>query len=64
MVKITEVDVLRKRIALSMKTDLALPASPKFKKPGRKDIKQIQMSKEEPETDIANKLAALRNKFS
>lgn len=64
MVKITEVDVLRKRIALSMKTDLALPASPKFKKPGRKDIKQIQMSKEEPETDIANKLAALMNKFS
>jgi uncharacterized protein len=64
MVKITEVDVLRKRIALSMKTDEPLPASPKFKKPGSKEIKQIQMSKEEHETDIANKLAALMNKFS
>lgn len=64
MVKITEVDVLRKRIALSMKTDLPLQTAPKFKKAERKEIKQIKKPKEEPETDIAIKLVALRNKFS
>lgn len=66
MVRITEVDVLRKRIALSMKSENkpesklksapkpAIISSPKIPKP------------KEPvhETDIAIKLAALKNKFS
>ena len=64
MVKITEVDVLRKRIALSMKTEVPFQTAPKFQKPEKKEIKQIQKPKEEPVTDIAIKLAALRNKFS
>lgn len=61
MVKVTEVDVQRKRIALSMKTDEPARNPPKAKKP---DNRQVKAPKPGPETDIALKLAALRNKFS
>jgi len=66
MVRVTEVDVNRKRIALSMKSENRPETRPKpnpkpasaiiIKKPREKEIA--------PETDIAIKLAALKNKFS
>jgi len=63
-VTVTEVDVNRKRIALSMKTDEPRPtshaAAPKkvYQQPAR------PVKKPEPvETDMAIKLAELRNKF-
>ncbi|MEJ7693306.1 Tex family protein [Daejeonella sp.] len=61
-VKVTEVDIPRKRIALTMKIEEAAPAKPKFKKPERVEVRSVPKPK--PETDIAIKLAALRNKFS
>ncbi|MGV3684872.1 MAG: Tex family protein [Daejeonella sp.] len=63
-VKVTEIDVARKRIALTMKTDEAGPVKPKQKKPERMEKRPIQKLREEPETDIAIKLAALKSKFS
>lgn len=63
-VKVTEIDVPRKRIALTMKTDEPAQAAPKFKKQEVKIKRPVQQLKEEPETDIAIKLAALKNKFS
>ncbi|WP_411272948.1 Tex family protein [Daejeonella sp.] len=65
-VKVTEIDVARKRIALSMKTDEPALAKPKFKKPERIETRQVQnpKAKSEPDTDIASKLAALKNKFT
>ena len=63
-VKVTEVDVTRKRIALTMKTEETAQAKPTFKKPERGETRQVQKRKAEPETDIALKLEALKNKFS
>lgn len=63
-VKVTEVDAARKRIALTMKTEEASPVKPKFKKPERNESQRVQKPKAEPETDIALKLEALKNKFS
>ena len=63
-VKVTEVDVARKRIALTMKTEETAQAKPTFKKPERGETRQVQKRKAEPETDIALKLEALKNKFS
>jgi uncharacterized protein len=53
MVTVTEVDVARKRISLSMKGE-AKPQTKKSAKPKRQ---------REPETDMAAKLAALKDKF-
>lgn len=53
MVTVTEVDVARKRISLSMKGE-AKPQPKKSQKPKRN---------REPETDMAAKLAALKGKF-
>lgn len=53
MVTVTEVDVARKRISLSMKGE-AKPQTKKSAKPKRQ---------REPETDMAAKLAALKGKF-
>ncbi len=65
-VKVTEIDVARKRIALTMKTDETPASKPKpaFIKPERREARPVPRPKSEPETDIAIKLAALRNKFS
>lgn len=63
-VKVTEVDIARKRIALSMKTDEPAPAKQNFRKPERNESRPVQKPKAAPETDIALKLAALKNKFS
>lgn len=68
-VTVTEVDVARKRISLSMKTD-----EPKKENRPAAPVKQSQQSKPhynnqpkrkeaEPETDMAVKLAALKNMF-
>lgn len=64
MVKVTEVDVRRKRIALSMKTEESVPAAPKFKKPEPKQVGKDHPVKDKPEPDIAFKLAALKSRFS
>jgi uncharacterized protein len=65
-VKVTEVDVARKRIALTMKTEEAPPPGPKFKKPEKAEMRPAPKPKarQKPETDIEIKLAALKNKFS
>ena len=63
-VKVTEVDVTRKRIALSMKTEETAQVKPMFRKAERGETRQVQKRKAEPETDIALKLEALKNKFS
>lgn len=63
-VKVTEVDVLRKRIALSMKTDELIMSSPKVKKKVGIPIKATKKSEANQETDIATKLAALKKRFS
>ncbi|NEU06832.1 RNA-binding transcriptional accessory protein [Flavihumibacter sp. R14] len=57
-VTVTEVDILRKRIALSMKSEQS-ELKPKVKPDFRKEVK-----KNVPETDLQSKLAALKNKFS
>lgn len=64
-VTVTEVDVNRKRIALSMKTDEPRTApQPQAKKPYQQPAKPPFNKKPEPvETDMATKLAELRNKF-
>ncbi|WP_207420787.1 Tex family protein [Desertivirga brevis] len=60
-VTVTEVDVNRKRISLSMKRDEEKPAS----RPKQGDRRnQQQKGKAAPETDMASKLAALKSKFS
>jgi uncharacterized protein len=62
-VTVTEVDVNRKRISLSMKTDEPkVNNTPQPKKADRQPAKQVK--KAEPvETDMAIKLAALKNMF-
>jgi len=56
-VTVTEVDVQRKRIALSMKT------APAEKKAAKVPALRKETHKAEPESDMQSKLAALRNKF-
>lgn len=58
-VTVTEVDVNRKRIALSMKKEESRPKENK----ARRDVPS-QNRKPEPEVDIKDKLAALRAKFT
>ena len=64
-VTVTEVDVARKRIALSMKVDEPkASAVPQPKKPYQQPQRPVQVKKPEPiETDMAIKLAELRNRF-
>lgn len=66
MVRVTEVDVNRKRIALSMKSENKPEPRPKPNpKPAQVNIVKKPREKQQvPETDIAIKLAALKNKFS
>jgi protein Tex len=65
MVKITEVDIARKRIALSMKMDEKQEQTPKpLVLQPKPHVNKVDYKKEEPETDIAIKLAALKNRFS
>ncbi len=70
MVRITEVDVNRKRIALSMKSENKPEPRPKQNHnlaPKQSTVNDVQKPREKeaaPETDIAIKLAALKNKFS
>lgn len=60
-VTVTEVDVTRKRIALTMKKDEPQSTKGDFKKkPEAPRVKQQQ----KPEMDMKDMLAALRNKFS
>ena len=65
MVKVTEVDINRKRIALSMKTDEKQEARPRpvVQQP-KVQVNKVEYKNEKPETDIALKLAALKNRFS
>lgn len=58
MVTVTEVDVNRKRISLSMKS--AEPSENRTKKASQPQAKPQQR---EPEMDMQSKLAALKNKF-
>jgi len=64
-VQVTVVDVARKRIALSMKVDEPkASAVPQPKKPYQQPQRPVQVKKPEPiETDMAIKLAELRNRF-
>jgi uncharacterized protein len=70
MVRITEVDMHRKRIALSMKSENKPEPRPKQNynpAPKQTTVNDVQKPREReaaPETDIAIKLAALKNKFS
>ena len=70
MVRVTEVDVNRKRIALSMKSEKKPEPRPKQNyNPTPKQstvnfVKKPSEKEAEPKTDIAIKLAALKNKFS
>lgn len=64
MVRVTEVDVQRKRIALSMKSEGKPEQRPKPSPPVNKPAAKVQKAPAPPETDIAIKLAALKNKFS
>lgn len=62
-VTVTEVDINRKRIALSMKTDEPR-SNPQPKKVFQQPAKPVLVKKAEPvETDMAVKLAELRNRF-
>jgi uncharacterized protein len=66
-VTVTEVDVARKRISLSMKTDEPKkenrPATPKPQQLKPSYNNQPKRKEAEPETDMAVKLAALKNMF-
>ncbi len=75
MVKVTEVDVARKRIALTMKTEerpaprprpveQARPQATKPQAPAPKPILRAnKVESDEPQSDLAIKLAALKGKF-
>ncbi|NCD69311.1 Tex family protein [Mucilaginibacter agri] len=58
MVTVTEVDVNRKRISLSMKS-----AEPSENRPKKASQPQAKPQQREPEMDMQSKLAALKNKF-
>lgn len=66
-VTVTDVDINRKRIALSMKENEPKPAErerrPEERKPFVNKPTPNKRVEREPETDIAIKLAALKNKF-
>jgi uncharacterized protein len=66
-VTVTEVDVARKRISLSMKTDEPKKenrsAAPKPQQSKQNHNHQLKRKGAEPETDMAVKLAALKNMF-
>lgn len=66
IVRVTEVDVNRKRIALSMKSEGKPQPAPKQKQnPSSVNSNKMPQTKAAvAETDIAIKLAALKNKFS
>jgi uncharacterized protein len=70
MVRVTEVDVNRKRIALTMKSENKPEPRPKQNynpAPKQSTVNYVKKPREKeaaPETDIAIKLAALKNKFS
>ncbi len=62
-VRITEVDVNRKRISLSMKDEeKSNSAKPQARRSDNRNT-ATQKARPEPETDMALKLAALKNKF-
>ena len=71
LVTVTDIDVNRKRISLSMKDNEAKPEpgkpaqrKPELAKPQQKPAQQYQHKRhDEPETDMAIKLAALKGKF-
>lgn len=68
-VTVTEVDANRKRISLSMKetekreTNNNQNNRPKENRPANKPFNQRPQQRQEPETDMAIKLAALKGKF-
>jgi uncharacterized protein len=68
-VTVTEIDVARKRIALSMKTGAVAPSSPKptganiTAKPLESKSKPVHKQHEEPLNDLQAKLLALQGKF-
>jgi uncharacterized protein len=66
-VTVTEVDVNRKRISLSMKTEEPKkenrPIVPKAHQPAKPSYNPPKKKESEPETDMAVKLAALKNMF-
>ncbi|MCO5935523.1 RNA-binding transcriptional accessory protein [Mucilaginibacter sp. RB4R14] len=65
-VTVTEVDVSRKRIALSMKENVkgqAPAPMPQASKPVQKSFIPKPKAEPEPEMDLMSKLAALKNKF-
>jgi protein Tex len=74
MVKVTEVDIARKRIALTMKTEerpaprprpveqQAKPQEPKPAAP-KPQPRRVEADNDEPQSDLAIKLAALKGKF-
>jgi len=66
MVRVTEVDAARKRIALSMKSENKPEPRPKSvpKQVISNNSNKPKFRESVPETDIAIKLAALKNKFS
>lgn len=66
MVRVTEVDVARKRIALSMKSDEKREsgAKPVQRQTVNQQQKRPERNTQVSETDIAIKLAALKNRFS
>jgi uncharacterized protein len=79
MVKVTEVDISRKRIALTMKTEekpaprprpveqQTKPQPPLLKPPTqapKPQSKKADVSSDEPQSDLAIKLAALKGRFS
>lgn len=78
MVKVTEVDISRKRIALTMKTEekpvprpkpveqQPKPQTPQLKAPiqaPKAQSRKPDMDSDEPQSDLAIKLAALKGKF-
>lgn len=66
LVTVTEVDVSRKRISLSMKSDkppVGQTPKPKQNTPPLQD-RPRKAKQPEPETDMATKLAALKNRFN
>jgi uncharacterized protein len=62
-VTVTDVDINRKRIALSMKDNEAKPAERRNEERKSFSNKPAANKRAEPETDIAIKLAALKDKF-
>jgi uncharacterized protein len=62
MVTVTEVDVNRKRIALTMKDKAAPPENNKRNQPS--SAKKMTVKKPEPLNPFQNKLAELKKKFN